>query len=223
MQTLIVAAALSFLGWRLGGSTGALVGAGLAVVLPPLSRRAQRRRSERRYDDHLLLLLRALARSLRSGATLRTALHEATVGTVGPLRVDLTVLADDLNGGVVGALQRWAARRPVPSVQLVAGGLALGYSTGGITAVVVDSLADSIRLRLDGRDETAALATQATLSAVVLAAAPLGFLVVGSLGESRSSRFLLGQAAGRICLVSGILLDGLSLLWMLRMVRRVDR
>jgi tight adherence protein B len=145
------------------------------------------------------------------------------VGTIGPLGGDLRLLAGDLDGGVIDALQGWATRRPTAAVQLVAGGLSLGYSTGGITAAVVDSLADSIRLRLNGRDETAALATQATLSAVILAAAPLAFLLVGAAGGSSSSRFLLEQPAGRICLAAGIVLDGCSLLWMLRMVRTVDR
>lgn len=213
---------LAIIGWRLGGTVAAVLGVLVALAAPTLVRRARRRRVESRYDDQLLAMLRSLARSLRSGATLRVALHEATGGVTGPVGRDLALLVDDLDDGVADALRRWSIRRPSPSVQLVAGGLALGYATGGITAVVVDSLADNIRLRLEGRDETSALAAQATLSAVILAAAPLGFMVLGAVGGSRSSRFLLERPLGRVCLAVGLLLDAGSLLWMLRMVRRFD-
>ena len=76
-----------------------------------------------------------------------------------------------------------------------------------MTAAVVDALADTISVELDGRDEAAALSTQANLSAVLLAALPVGFVVVGAIGRSGSSAFLFGEAAGRLCLAAGLLLD----------------
>ena len=168
-------------------------------------------------------MLRAIAGSLRSGATLRAALLEAVERAVGPLADDLRRLADDLDDGVIRALEAWAAERPLASVRLAAGGLALGHATGGVTARVVDSLADGIRLRLDGRDETIALSTQAAVSAVVMAGVPLVFVGLGALGDGESARFLLHQPLGRACLAVGLALDAASLAWMLRIVRSAQR
>jgi tight adherence protein B len=189
----------------------------------PLRRVWLRRRAARRYDDELVRLLRAVAGGLRSGAVLRVALREAAADAVGPLRSDLARLADELDVGVARALQAWSQRRPTPAVQLVAGGLAVGHATGGVDAAVVDSLAETIRLRLDGRDEAAALATQATLSALVLAGAPLAFLVLGVFGRSGSAAFLFHRPVGLACLSLGLLLDVVALGWMLRAVRSVEK
>lgn len=210
-------------GVRLAGPAGLCCAPVAVAAWPPLARIVRRRWATRHYDDELVRLLRAVARGLRSGATLRTAVVEAAAGSVGPLADDLAHLSAGLDDGVVRALQAWAARRPIPSVRLTAGGLALGYVTGGITARVVDALADGIRLRLDGRDEVRALSTQAAVSAVVMAGLPLAFLLLGALGDGAGADFLLGTGLGRACLAGGLLLDAASLAWMLRIVRSVDR
>jgi tight adherence protein B len=213
----------ALLGARLAGAPGLAVAAVAVVGAAPLGRVWRRHRAARRYDDELVRLLRAVARSLRSGAVLRVALGEASVDAVGPLGADLARLTDDIDHGMVPALRAWAVRRPTPAVRLVAGGLAVGHASGGIDAAVVDSLAETIRLRLDGRDEASALATQATLSALVLAGAPLAFLLLGVLGGSALAGFLLHRPLGRVCLGVGILADVASLGWMLRAVRSVER
>jgi tight adherence protein B len=213
----------TLVGVRLAGPLAAPLLPLALASWPLIGRRVRRRRAARRYDDELVRLLRAVARSLRSGATLRVAIGETIDVAAGPLADDLQRLAVELDDGVVGALEGWAARRPLPSVRLVAGGLALGHETGGITSRVVDSLADSIRLRLDGRDEAVALSTQATASAIVMSCVPLAFLGLGALGDGASARFLLNDPLGRACLAVGLVLDAASLVWMLRVVRSVER
>ena len=205
-----------------GPATGVV--ASVAVLAGRVARRPwQRRRALATYDDELVGLLRAVARGLRSGAVLRVALRDAATVARGPLADDLARLAADLDGGVVAALAAWPARRPRAAVRLTAGGLALGHATGGVTAAVVDALADTISVELDGRDEAAALSTQANLSAVLLAALPVGFVVVGAIGRSGSSAFLFGEAAGRLCLAAGLLLDTLALGAMVLLSRRALR
>lgn len=198
-----------------------------AAVLVAWSARPhwRRHRANITYDDQLVGLLRAVARGLRSGAVLRVALHDAAAEAVGDgsLADDLRRLVADLDRGVVPALAAWPARRPRPAVRLTAGGLALGHGTGGVTAAVVDALADTIAVELDGRAEAAALSTQANVSAVLLAALPVGFVLVGLLGRTGSSAFLFGEAAGRLCLVAGLLLDGVALGLMVVIGRRALR
>ena len=183
----------------------------------------RRHRARAAYDNELVGLLRAVARGLRSGAVLRVALHDATALAQGPLADDLGRLLAGLDRGVVPALAAWAGRRPRPAVRLAAGGLALGHTTGGVTAAVVDALADTIAVELDGRNEATALSTQANVSAGLLAALPIGFVVVGMVGHTGSSAFLFGEAAGRLCLVAGLLLDAAALALMIALSRRALR
>jgi tight adherence protein B len=222
----------AFVGWSLLAGlvavrcvrplAGAVAVVGCLVALP-LRQGGRRRRAVAHFDDELVALLRATAGGLRSGAVLRTALVEAAADCHGVLRDDLDRLVARLDRGVVAALTSWSTTNPRPSVRLVAGGLALGHSTGGVTAAVVDALADTVRLRLDGRDEAVALATQARLSALLLAGGPLLFLLAGLVTRSASTAFLVGSVAGRACLAAGILLDLTALAVMVALTRSVFR
>ena len=65
------------------------------------------------------------------------------------------------------------------------GALAVAASLGGHAADAIDGLATSVRHRLDAA-EAQALSTQARLSAVVVGAAPLGYLAFASLLDARA-------------------------------------
>ena len=88
---------------------------------------------------------------------------------------------------------------------------------------MVDALADTIAVEIDGRNETTALSTQANVSAGLLAALPVGFVLVGVVGHTGSSAFLFGEATGRLCLVAGLLLDAAALALMIALSRRALR
>jgi tight adherence protein B len=108
-------------------------------------------------------------------------------------------------------------------VRSTAAALALGHEMGGLRAEIVDSVAAAVRQRLDTRAEARGLATQARASAVVLAAGPVAFLVLGLLRKSAATQFLLGSPAGLVCLLGGLLLDAAGLFAMLRLVSGVGR
>jgi Flp pilus assembly protein TadB len=63
------------------------------------------------------------------------------------------------------------------------------------------------------------LSAQTRLSAVVVGAAPLGYLAFSALVDPRSLGVLVGTGVGRVCLVVGLALEGLAALWMRRIVR----
>ncbi len=63
---------------------------------------------------------------------------------------------------------------------------------GGRAADALDGLASSLRDRLDAVAEAHALSTQARLSAVVVGAAPLGYLAFAALVDAGSVTALVG-------------------------------
>ncbi len=90
---------------------------------------------------------------------------------------------------------------------------------GGRAAEAIDGLAASLRHRLDAAAEAHALSAQARLSALVIGAAPLGYLAFSGLVDPRSVTMLVSTGVGRVCLVAGLGLEVLAALWIRRIVR----
>jgi len=200
-------------GFRTAAALGVVVGCG-----PPLVLRSRAGRRGRRVVQELPALLEAVARSLRSGATLRTALLDAARAPT-PSGEELARVLAPLAAGVslAEALTAWPDRRPSPSVRLAVGALLLADSVGGSPARAVDGVAATLRDRLEVETEARALASQARTSALVVAVAPLAFAVLGAAGDDRTAHFLLGTRAGILCLASGLALDAAGAWWMARL------
>lgn len=213
----------------LGAPVGALAfaGPGLAVLIlvvvaagPPAAWRANRGRRDARLAAALPSALEAVARSLRSGATLGRAVGEAGTAVPGPIGADLLDVARAAEAtGVVDALEAWARRRPLPGVRLAVAALCLGAETGGAQARAVDGVAATLRQRLGTAAEARALASQARASAAVIAVAPLVFCALASATDPRVGAFLVRSGAGLAVLAVGLTLDVVGALWMARLTR----
>ena len=68
--------------------------------------------------------------------------------------------------------------------------------------------------RRDAVAEARALSTQARSSALVVGAAPLGYLVFASAVDARSLGALVGTTVGLVCLVTGLALEAAAAVWM---------
>jgi tight adherence protein B len=196
--------------------------AGLAVLGllggPVLVVRSRRGGADGRIEHALPGALEAVARSLRSGASLRQAVEEAGQATASGkiLAAELARAAAEASQGasLVAALEGVAARRPLPGVRLGVAALCLGAETGGAQARAVDGVAATVRERLAVAAELRALSSQARISALVIGLAPIGFGAFAAATDPRTSQFLLHTPAGLLLVVAGLVLDGLGWLWM---------
>jgi tight adherence protein B len=196
----------------------------LALVVGPLVMiRSRAGRADERLEQALPGALEAVARSLRSGASLRQAVEEAggAAGTGRVLAGELSRAAHEAAQGasLVSALEGVGARRPLPGVRLGVAALCLGAETGGAQARAVDGVAATVRERLAVAAELRALSSQARISALVIGLAPIGFGAFAAATDPRTSQFLLHTTAGLILLLTGLTLDGLGWLWMQRLAR----
>jgi tight adherence protein B len=212
-----------------GVPLAALVGGpGLAVVValvvgggPLLGLSLAGDRRDRRIEARLPEVLEGLARSLRSGASLRLALGEVGAAVPGALGADLrgVVTAADAGLPLPTALDGWAERRALPGVRLAVATLGLGAETGGAQARALDGVASTLRGRLAVAAEVRALSSQARLSGLVIAAAPLVFSGLASVTDARTAEFLFRTPPGLACLVAGLGLDACAAAWMGRLCR----
>jgi tight adherence protein B len=181
----------------------------------------------RRRRDAVLVaalpdVLDRVAGGLRTGAGALVALADAAAGADVPplLAFDLGRVVEYAGDRGLGpALARWAEERPLPAVAAVAAALEVTAGAGGPAAPALEGLAAGLRDRHDATGEVAALSAQARLSAVVVGAAPAVSLALSLLADRRVAPTLVGTAAGRACLLTGVALEALAALWMRRIVR----
>jgi tight adherence protein B len=192
----------------------------LALISGPVALHVARGRARQRFIASLPRALEHIATGLRGGASMTETLV-ALSQERGPLAGDIRRLCARaaLGAGLSEALARWPAERDVPSVRAVAGALAVASSVGGPAAGALDGLAESLRQRQGAAAEARALSAQARLSAIVVGGAPLAYLAFAAVLDSDSLHVLLATGAGRTCLVIGLALEVLGLLWMRRIVR----
>jgi tight adherence protein B len=207
-------------------AAGLAGGPGLALTLlaallggPVLLAWAFGDRSDRRVEAALPGVLESVAAGLRSGGSLRQAVDEAAQAAPGRLGDDLAAVRAELGRGepLVGALESWAARRPLPGVRLAVAALALGAEAGGAHARAVDGVAATLRSRSALAAEVRALSSQARYSGLVIALAPVAFGVVAAATDGRTASFLFRTPLGVACLAAGLGLDAVAAVWMHRL------
>lgn len=198
-----------------------------SITVPPLLERVADRllaaRRQRALARALPHALDDIARSLRSGGSLRMAIAEASTRAPGDLGTDLTRVVRDVDEGEpMGlALESWIARRAAPGVRLTATALSLAAETGGASARAIDGVAATLRVNLGITGEVKALASQARLSALVIVLAPLAFTALAATTDRRTTHFLFGTPFGLLCLFVGLGLDAIGWAWM-RRITAVD-
>jgi Flp pilus assembly protein TadB len=169
----------------------------------------------------MVQVLDAVARLIRGGAGVHQALR-SVVPVGGVHAADLAGVVGQLDGGMtlVDALAGWRRRQPTAVVSLTTAVLTFGVDTGGSLARAVDGAAATLRERVALRGEVQVLAAQARASALVVGAAPVGFMVLVAIADPRVASFLVSTVAGWLCLVVGAGLEIGCVVWMRSLVAR---
>ena len=203
---------------RVGGDERARRSFVRRLTAPVLERRAQQT-----IERELPNVLDSVSRSLRSGSSLRQAIDEASAVAPHPLGRDLSRVRRALRDGdpLPDALARWASDRPLSGVRLAVAALSLGAETGGASAQAIDGVSATLRTNLAIAGEVRALSSQARLSALVIALAPIAFSSLAFTTDATTASFLFGTPLGLLCLVAGLGLDAVGWLWMRRLVAAV--
>ena len=196
--------------------------AGLRPLWAGRSTRSVRRQQQRQVPH----LANALARSLRSGATIPGALTEAgTTQAASAFRHGLTEVIEQWEGGLplVDALEGWLDHHPAEGLDLIVRALVLGFDGGGDRAQVLDAVATTLADRLALADEITALTSQARSSAMLITAAPALLSAVFLSLDPGLVPVVLNSPIGRVSLLAGGAFALLNWWWMSVIVRRVLR
>jgi len=178
---------------------------------PPSGRRRGRRPAP--TNEHYAALLTAVARQVRSGASLTSALLD---------EIDPTIALGDLATRLVAGAslaEALAGFQPDDAdAALTVQALSASAHLGGPVAATLDEAAAVLRERAAARAERAAHSSQARLSARVLTIVPVGFALWTAITSQRTRDVYLASVAGGVCAVCGLLLNVLGWQWMRRTI-----
>lgn len=174
-----------------------------------------------RLDRQLPAVAAALARGVRTGATLPLAMAELAEHVEAPAGDELQAVVASIQRGIPldDALERWRRTRPSASVALLVAACRFGHREGGDLGAALDGAAVSLLDGVEVAAEARALSTQARTSAAVLVALPVLGAVGFSLLDPAVAQTLFTTVPGWICLAAGSTLDALGAWVLARMVR----
>lgn len=189
--------------------------AGVRAIANGIRRRIARRRNREACAVACAELCAGIAAELRAGRPAAGALDRAVAELAEPARAVLAPLADvaRVGGDVETGLVALGERPGFAGLTGLAACWRVGAETGIGFAAVLDRLAETLRADLAHRAEVTAQLAGARSSARLLAALPLiGLALAAGLGTNPLA-FLFTTPYGLACLVIGLALDALGLLW----------
>ena len=209
-----------FIAPLLGVATAATISAGVVLALPAWAIKTRRSAAHARRRG-VPALTDSIISGVRGGESLAGVIDTAVAP--GPLGQDLDRLRLMRVSGMsaVESLRTWWSASNDPDVRALVAGLAIALDLGGPATDGLEGLSAALRARDAVRSEALSLATQSRLSALVVAAAPLLFLVIGGAANPGSLAQLVSSWAGRASLLGGLALDALGAFWMSRIVNSV--
>jgi tight adherence protein B len=208
-------------GWLLGGvPTATAAGMGAAFAFRALRRRRERPQREA-VDRRVQEFADGIASAVRGGQSIAQAVEFAAAEAKPPVE---DAAQEFLSIRAVGApfqpaLERFAERIGTDESRLLALVLGIHHRVGGDVAAALEEVSGTIRHRLGLRRELRALTAQGRVSGLVLGVLPVGFFLVMALTSRGQMQPVLRSMPGAVMVTTGLLLDGLALLWIHRLLR----
>lgn len=199
-------------------------GASLSRALASLGARHPGPAAERRRRAEVRELCFALADELRAGRTPPAALVRAVEMVTSELVTDTAgvLVAARTGGDVVAALSYAGSRPGTEGFRRLGACWQVGAGSGAGFALAVERLAGALRAEEQHRREVAAQLAGPRSTARLLAALPLLGLLMSAAMGMRPFGFLVGTPYGIVCLLLGLALDVVGVVWTGRLARAAE-
>lgn len=161
-------------------AVAAALSGGVASRAPRMMVDVLRRRRACRFEQQLPMALLMLASALRAGVALPTGLRHVVEQSGAPLAQEFGLMLREQRLGVTwdAALENLQQRMPADSTALVVAAMRIAAQTGGNLAEALESIAQTLRARLQLQAKLQALTSQGRLQAWIVGALPLVLLAV---------------------------------------------
>jgi tight adherence protein B len=188
-------------GWATA-SFGAVLGAVVGLVAPPMALRIAARRRASKIETQLVELCELMASMLRSGYGYTQALASTAAEMEDPLASELIRLVDTvrLGGDVDEALEELNERLGSREFDIMATAISIQRRSGGNLSEILDGVAETIRNRQTFHRELSALTARERFSAVIVAGLPLVLVALLTLMDPGRYSLLFTDTRGQVVL-----------------------
>ncbi len=206
--------------WRQNLLIGLGTGAILASI-PIVIVRLKRRRKSRLFEVQMPECMELLARSMRAGHALPSAIELASKEIAQPLGLEMKIVYEEqrLGLGLLQALRRLGERVDSQDLQYFITAVILQVETGGNLAEILENIGFLIRERLKLKGKIKALTAEGRFSALILSLLPFVVFAAITVLNRKYMNTLLNEPIGMKLITAGLISMGLGILWMRKIVQ----
>ncbi|MEJ2201504.1 MAG: type II secretion system F family protein [Desulfuromonadaceae bacterium] len=200
-------------------SVGGVLGL-LAGVIPYLWLKRAERKSEAAFFEQLPEALDLLARAVRTGHALTSAMEIVAAEMPAPIKSEFASAVDEVKFGISleDALNNMCERMPLPDLRYFSITVIIHRETGGNIAEIFDNLARLIRERLQFKRQIRALTAEGRLSAIILLMMPIFMFAYLYVVNFKYISVLLTDSFGQLLLLCAGIAQIMGFLVMRRMI-----
>jgi tight adherence protein B len=219
-QYLFRVTAMALIGWMLAliltkSGMVALVGAAICSSIPFLLAHSGRRRRRAMIEEQLADAIDLLARALRAGHPLAAGFRLASQEAPEPIGSELRRVWEEQNFGIPfeESLRSLSRRLDSLDVRMLVTAILIQREVGGNLAGVLDSLADTMRVRFYIQAKVKGYTAQGRLSGVIVSALPAVVAGAVYLMDRDFITILFTHPVGRLMLIFAVVAQFVGGLW----------
>ncbi|MBX3663667.1 MAG: type II secretion system F family protein [Burkholderiales bacterium] len=167
--------------WGMTGNLVLVVGAAIVIIiLPKLSVNWLKKRRFTQFERQLPDALLMVSGAMRAGASLTVAMESMVKEQRPPLSQEFDLLLREQRVGVDfdTALKNMEKRLPIQDFIMVVSGMRISREVGGNLADILETLADTLRLKHQMEGKIKALTAQGKMQGLVMTCLPLFLMFV---------------------------------------------
>jgi tight adherence protein B len=201
------------------GLVAAAIVAVLSFMLPAFIVQALRARHVHKLNEQLEQMVSMVSNSLKAGFGLLQSLDQSAQQLSPPLSSELLRVIHETNVGatIEDALTALGERVESYDLDMIVTAILIQRTAGGNLAEILDNVGYTIRERVRIQGEVNTLTAQKKLSGVIIGLLPVALALLFFAASPDYMSVLFTHTAGRILLVTAVVLDMVGLL----MIRRI--
>ncbi len=202
---------------------GALVGAGLGLLLPRIWIKNMGRKRLNNFGKQLVDALMLLSSSLRAGMSLPQAFEVLTEEMPAPISDEFALVVKENKMGVTleDCLAHLKQRMPLDDLELLTTAISISRETGGDLTEIFANLVHTIREKRKLDDRVRVLTVQGRLQGAIMGLLPIAFGVFIYFINPRNFDVMLNDKFGQMLLVWAAISEVIGVI-LIRKLSKVD-
>lgn len=192
---------------------GAVVGAALGLILPPIIIRNMAMARRNKFAGQLVDALMLLVGALKAGMSLNQALEVLVEEMPTPINDEFALVIRENKMGVdLGdCLAHLKQRMPVEDLDLINTAIGIVRDTGGDLTEVLENLVFTIREKKKLSDRVRALTVQGRLQGYIMMVLPIAFSIFIYTISPNNFQIMLQDQVGQALLVWAVISEGIGI------------